>query len=185
MRRERHRDPKYESCVAAPLRQEALHRNSTHEALVRGGDKLPTEEKGRGDILTDALVARSVSGTISLQLRHNIENADPTKLRARTALHPDYSQDVRHRGSAERAINQAGSRKREGGRRQQIFGLDRPDQTGGKKLGERMVAWRSAQIAFEGKVKMGRKEEIAAGRQIEEDVIVTDPTMVKAWAQVR
>lgn len=185
MRRERHRDPKHESGVAAPLRQETFHRNPAHEALVLSGDQPSTEEKSRGDIPTDTLIARSVPGTISLQLRHDIENTYPTKLGAHTALHPDYSQDARHRGSAERAINQAGSRKREGGRRQQIVGLDRPDQTGGKKLGERMVAWRSGQIAFEGKVKMGRKEKIAVGRQIEEDVIATHPTMVKAWAQIR
>ncbi|KGB54042.1 hypothetical protein FG91_02291 [Sphingopyxis sp. LC81] len=32
---------------------------------------------------------------------------------------------------------------------------------------------------------MGWKEKIAIGRQIEEYVIATDPTIVKAWAQGR
>src|SRR3546814_5512314 len=47
VRREWHRDPEHEPCIAAPLSQHAFHRYSTYEALVRGGDKTLTAEKCR------------------------------------------------------------------------------------------------------------------------------------------
>src|SRR3546814_18778704 len=48
-----------------------------------------------------------------------------------------------------------------------------------------MIAWRFVQIAIEGSVQMGRKEEIAVGWQIEEDMIPADPTMIEARAQLK
>src|SRR3546814_20674958 len=48
-----------------------------------------------------------------------------------------------------------------------------------------MIAWRFVQIAIEGSVQMGRKEEIAVAWQIEEDMIPADPTMIEARAQLK
>src|SRR3546814_8982136 len=73
---------------------------------------------------------------------------------------------------------------RKGGRYRRSF-VGRTYQTGGKEPGMHMIAWRFVQIAIEGSVQMGRKEEIAVGWQIEEDMIPADPTMIEARAQLK
>src|SRR3546814_11696568 len=73
---------------------------------------------------------------------------------------------------------------RKGVRYRRAF-VGRTYQTGGKEPGMHMIAWRFVQIAIEGSVQMGRKEEIAVGWQIEEDMIPADPTMIEARAQLK
>src|SRR3546814_9409545 len=50
VRREWHRDPEHEPCIAAPLSQHAFHRYSTYEALVRGGDKTLRSEEHTSEL---------------------------------------------------------------------------------------------------------------------------------------
>src|SRR3546814_5652032 len=114
-----------------------------------------------------------------------MENAVPTKIGAGAVQHPDCLQDLRRRRRSARAVDNARSRSRKAGRSRRGLGIDRSDQTGGKELGKRIVARRSVQIAIEGKAIMGRKEKIAVSRQIEENVFIADPTVVKTWAQVK
>src|SRR3546814_12386307 len=99
VRREWHRDPEHEPCIAALLSQHAFHRYSTYEALVRGEDKTLTAEKCRRDILADTLAARSVSETASPHPLDDLEKAVPTKRSEERRVGKECVSTCRSRGS--------------------------------------------------------------------------------------